>query len=309
MKKFFIQLSLLSLLVFLLCVLLDKFFTHTFKKGKTNKVQWLDKIEGEHYDLAIIGSSRAWWNIDMNLINEELNISSINLSSNHFSYSEMLLRMKRFYENNNTIGKLMIQTEYWAFYSESTGVSTTVYDFLPYLDDKTTYAHLSAVSDEWFFYKNIPFYRYAKFNFQWGLEELIITQLKRRNTIFDKTGTFFSNNTFYGNDLWQAPSIKNKNINRNLLELVTFCESKNIELCVYTSPIYNAIIDTSLQKEFSKEIKSMGIDYLNYIDYSNDSTSFNDNTHLSIYGGRIFSEKLIQDISPIWFKNTTDRNR
>jgi len=296
MKKFLIKIAIFCLLIIAGLYTLDWYFTATFKEGKTNKTQWLDRKNQEAYDLAIIGSSRAWWNIDMNVINSDMNINSINLANNHFSYSEMLLRLKRLYENENTINHLLIQAEYWNAFLETEELSTSSYNYLPYLDDPTTYEHLKAKSPEWMLYKHVPFWRYAEYNFQWGVEEVLITKLDIRNSIFDSTGTYYSNNDYYGRPKWYASIPKSTKLNPDFVELLEFCDHHHIEPHVFTAPIYKAIFSQKNQVEFEFNLVESKVDYDNYLDIFTDSTYFNNNTHLSLKGGKVFTQELLNKI-------------
>ena len=149
MKKFISKIGLFSLLLLVVSISIDYSFTMVFKNGNTNKTQWLSRINNRSFDVAILGNSRSWWNIDLNLFNKELELNCISLSDNHFPYSEMLLRLKQFYSNNNSMKLLLLQTEYWTLFNQEQGFSMTVYDNIPYLDDSTTYNYLSLRSDEW----------------------------------------------------------------------------------------------------------------------------------------------------------------
>jgi hypothetical protein len=299
LKKFIINILIFASIILLGLYFLDWYFTSTFKEGKTNKTQWLEGKSNNHYDVAIIGSSRAWWNIDMGEINTKLDLNGINIANNHFSYSEMHLRLKRMYENGNSIKKLFVQTEYWESFSDSAELSTTSYNYLPYLDDSTTYNHLKNKSSEWILYKHFPFWRYAEYNFQWGPEEFLITKMNMRNSIFDSTGTFFTNDEFYGSDSWNPTEPDTNAINKDFDDFLSFCQEKSIEVHVFTAPIYHATINLKLQKDFEQILKSRNYYYDNYINLYSDSSYFNDNTHLSRKGGKFFTKTLMEKVSLI----------
>jgi hypothetical protein len=280
-------------------LLLDIYFTSVFKQGRTKKTQWLHRMHDEHYDLAIIGRSNAWWNIDMNTINKECGINSINLANNHFSFYEMLLRLKRFYENGNTLDHLLIAVDYWQLFDDELELTPTVYDFLPYLDDPTTYQHLRERSKKWTVYKNIPFWRYSEFNFRWGVEEVFVSQFNMRESIFDNTGSHFTNNTFYGDSGWTQPPIESDTVHPDFINLVEFCRKNSIILHAFSSPMYNAKIDENEQVNSESLLDSIGVSYANYRGLFEDNIYFNDNHHLSIRGGKRFTAKLIAEIPKI----------
>ena len=294
MKKFLYQLLIVGIIFLLNLLILDFWFTAEFKEGKTNKTQWLYKKKNEHFDLAIIGSSRAWWNIDLNKINESLQLNCISLANNHFTYSEMLLRLKQFYQNGNSIDQLLMQTEYYEFFKNDKKLSISAYDNIPFLDDSITYNHLKEKSFEWVKLKYVPFWRYAEYNRQWGVEEFLISKLGIRNTIFDSTGSFFSNDKFYGKDSIEFGAAETNQPNQDFKELIKFCNNKNIKVLIYTAPIYHAIINPKSQEDLRRQLASMNIAYRDFTHLYTDSTKFNDNTHLSIKGGQAFTNVIIE---------------
>ena len=295
MKQYLKNSLILGVILLLSAYLLDYGFTSVFKSGKTVKVQWLQNINKTEYDYAIIGSSRAWWNINSNTINTEKELKGINLSNNHFGLSEILLRLKRFYENKNSVDTLLLQIDYKSVFSEPGEFSSTVYNYLPFLDDSLTYNHLSERSNEWRVYKHIPFWRYAEYNFQWGIEELLITKLNLRQTLFDSTGNFFTDNKFHGHPQHKITNTSH-NLNTDLLGIVSFCEKHNIELICFTAPYYQLDISDTLHNRFNTLIDSIDLNYKNYaLIYNTDSTYFNDNTHLSLKGGQAFTQTILDN--------------
>ena len=293
MKQYLKNILLLGAMLFILAFIMDFAFTKTFKKGKTVKVQWLQNISNNNYDYAIIGSSRAWWNVDVKKINHIKNINGINLSNNHFGLSEILLRLKRFYHQKNSIEKLLLQIDYKSVFSHKGEFSSTVYNYLPFIDDTLTYNHLKKRNTEWTLYKSIPFWRYAEYNFQWGLEEYIITNLNLRKSIFDNEGSYFTNNQFHGDSIIKVKYMK-QNLNPDLIDIINFCNSKQIELQCFTAPYFNLIINSKTETKFKNIIDSLNLNHYNYTNsFKTNKSMFNDNTHLSLKGGAIFTDSLI----------------
>lgn len=298
MKKFLTHLLLIGLIACAPLILLDGYFTRVFKTGKTNKTQWLSRVSNTAYDVGVLGSSRAWWNIDMNVIQDSLAIRAINLSDNHYTFHEMLLRMKQFYANGNSVDRLFIEVDYWILLQSPQPASITAYNNIPFLDDSLTYQHLRARSNEWVKLKYIPFWRYAEFNRQWGLEELLITAFGVRNSIFDQTGTFFSNNRFYGTNSFVPPLSESEEISPDFVTLIDFCRTHEIDIQIFTAPIYRANMVGQDQQKMERYLSGNKLAYLNYADVFQDSTYFNDNLHFSIKGGAAFTELLIQEMKP-----------
>ena len=104
-------------------------------------------MHGEHFDVAIIGSSRGWWNIDMNAIREKCGLRAGSLANNHFRDPEVLLSLKVFLANGNRADHILMQEDHDNLSVEADHFSSTVYDFLPYLEDSLVSAHLQPHRD------------------------------------------------------------------------------------------------------------------------------------------------------------------
>jgi hypothetical protein len=196
MGRFLRKILILCMALLVAAVVLDLLLTAIFRQGNTVKAQWLDKIEGEHFDLAITGSSRAWWNIDVNEINRRCSIRAISMANNHYTPSEMLLGLKLFLANGNTVDRLLVQADHLNMSAHQDEFSSTIYDHLPWLEDSIVYDHLRDRSKEWPLLRHVPFARYARYNFKWGFEEVLLTITNRRKTLFDSTGSIFMDREF-----------------------------------------------------------------------------------------------------------------
>lgn len=271
---------------------LDLIFTNTFQnKGTTVKAQWLNRMENEAYDFAIIGSSRGWWNIDVNEINIATQKRGISLSNNHFRNSEILLRLKKFYQHGNTCNRLFLQVDYNSVGEE--GFSSTVSNYLPFIDDSTTYHSIVEQDPNWMIYKYVPFWRYAEYNFQWGPEEFLVTEMGLRNTLFDSTGTYFSNDQFYGLDGYYMDHKVHSDA--YLSDIVSFCKEQNIQLTLFTSPYLNLELNELTRNSFHDAINHYGLQHIDHTHLYSERKYFNNYDHLSKYGGAEYTKVLIQD--------------
>ena len=228
MKRFLFRLSIPLGLLLLLAFLLDPLFTSVFREGQGTKAQWLMGMRDQRFDVAVIGSSRAWWNISMDQLDSACGTRSISLANNHFTPAEMLLAMKAFLRNGNRARVLLLQVDHSSLTDEQDGFSSTVYDFVPFLEDTLVYAHLAPRGDEWFWLRHVPYWRYAKYDFKWGVEQAVLTAWGRRNVPFDATGSYFSpNDRFYGKaGVPYAPS--GHRMGEDLRALFALCEQHGI---------------------------------------------------------------------------------
>jgi hypothetical protein len=295
MGPFLKKIILFSALLLVAALIVDPMLTAIHRKGRTVKAQWLNNMHGRHYDLAILGSSRAWWNIDMHLINEQCGVRSINMANNHFTFSEQLLALKMFLARDNSIGHLLIQVDPHNMRAEQDQFSSTVYDYLPWLKEPMVYEHLRPRSNEWQLLRHVPAARYVKYNFRWGPEEVLVTLLDRRNTIFDTTGSFFMDRAYRG---WPYIEITDGTyvMNEDLRQILALCSTEGIRYDLFTAPYYRLRMPAELRAEYEGMLQRN--DLLVH-DWSNllDSTAYFDNNwHLSLEGGRIFTRHMIEDL-------------
>lgn len=294
MRKFLRKVSILFLLVLLIAFILDFIFTQTFQQGNTFKTQWLEQIKNEQFDYVLMGSSRAYWNIDCQEINERTQKKGISLADNNFYPSDILIRFKRFLENNNQTKKVLLQIDYNSF--ANLWASNASYDFLPFLSDKTTYQHFKYFGMEWELYRWIPFYRYVKFNYKWGTEEFIVTKLKARNRLFDEWG-----NHFFEHEILPEESHEiNQEVfddNFFLNEIFEICKKNKIELICFTAPYYHLKMSTLGEQNFKTKIDALKLNHENFTRiYDQNPNYFAGNIHLSETGGKAFTDLLIEKI-------------
>ncbi len=296
MKRFLRRLALPVLLLVLLVSALDPLFTTVFRHGQGTKAQWIQQMHGQHYDVGVIGSSRAWWNIDMHALDTACHVRAISLANNHFTPAEMLLCLKVFLRNGDSVDKLLIQVDHSTLTEEGAGFSSTVYDFVPYLDDTLVYDHLRPRSEEWYWLRHMPFWRYAKYNFKWGLEPMLLTALHRRPVPFDSTGSYFSpSEKFYGKDGTPFEPTDHA-LSPDLRALLALCEAHGVEPILFTSPYYGLVMTPEARNAPTRVLAAEGYTLLDFSDSLPAKRYFNDNKHLNRAGGERFTRMLMKAV-------------
>jgi hypothetical protein len=280
-----------------LALVLDPLFTRIHQGGNGTKAQWLHRMHGEHYDAVIIGSSRALWNIDMNAINTACGIRSISLANNHFRPAEMLLAMKIFLRNGNTTKRLLLQVDSSVLTDEQEGFSSTLYDFVPFLEDTLIYDYLIARDPEWFWLRHVPFWRYTKYNFKWGIEATLRTVIGRRTAPFDSTGSYFSpNDRFYGTYEYTFKPETAPYLGKDLEAIIALCKEHGIELVVFSSPNFMVESPVEIRTAPARLMATEGLTLFDFNDSLSAESNFNDNRHLNRTGGRLFTRMLIDRV-------------
>lgn len=297
MKRFLLRLSAPLGLLVILALVLDPLFTRVFRDGRGTKAQWLMSMHGQRFDIAVIGSSRAWWNISMPQLDSACGTRSISLANNHFTPAEMLLAMKAFLRNGNSARVLLLQVDHSSLTDEQEGFSSTVYDFVPFLEDTLVYAHLAPRGDEWFWLRHVPYWRYAKYDFKWGAEQAVLTALGRRAAPFDSTGSYFSpNDKFYGKAGVPYAPVGHR-MGDDLRALFALCKERGIIVIPFTTPYYELDMPAEAIGAPGRVLAVEGVRLLDYSDSLPDQRWFNDNKHLNRKGGRRFTEMLARALS------------
>jgi hypothetical protein len=295
MKRFLKKILVLGILLLVAAFTVDAALTAIFRKGRTVKAQWLHNMQGQHHELLVLGSSRAWWNIDVNEINRQCGISGISMANNHFTPSEMLLALKVFLRNGNTTDRVLMQVDYHNMRVEQDEFSSTVYDHLPWLKEDLVYEHLLDRSDEWKFLRLVPAARYVKYNFRWGPEEALITLFDKRRTIFDSTGSFFIDRPYKG---WPYMELERSSyeMHPDFKAILELCESNSIQVDLFMAPYYRLRTADENRHDFDKLMNEHRLQVHNYFDRFDSTIYFDNNWHLSLQGGQIFTQMLIEDV-------------
>jgi hypothetical protein len=284
-------------LLVVLALVLDPLFTRIHRQGTGTKAQWLNRMHGEQYDAVIIGSSRALWNIDMNAINAGCGLRTISLANNHFRPAEMLLALKLFLRNGNTTKKLLLQVDSSVLTDEQEGFSSTLYDFVPFLDDTLIYDFLHHRDPEWYWLRHIPFWRYTKYNFKWGLEPTLRTALGKRTAPFDSTGSYFSpNDRFYGSYTYTFNPTTAPNLGADLKALIALCRAHGIEPVVFSSPNFKVQSPEHIRTAPARLMAAEGLTLFDFNDSLDAEANFNDNRHLNRTGGARFTQLLMDRV-------------
>ncbi len=295
MKRFIKKILVLCAILLIGAIVMDVVFTKIFKSGRTVKAQWLNNMHGQHYDLVITGSSRAWWNIDMHRINSSCGIRSVNLATNHFRPAEILLALKIFLANGNSVDRMLLELDYMKKSESDQVFSATIYDHLPWLKDELVYDHLRSRSNEFFWLRHIPFARYARYNSLWGPEEAIITLLDKRRTLFDSTGSYFTDDEFSGYAQLQLNDIVIQ-YDEDLAEVFNLCRKNGIEVEVFMAPYYRLRVRAGAKEEFNELMDRYGVAFHDHSDRLDSTIHFNDNWHLGRHGGEVYTQMLIDEL-------------
>lgn len=297
MNKFLKKLFFLSALMYLVFWILDIGFTYVFQEGYYTKIQWLYKKNNEKYHFAVHGNSRAYTTIDIAAIEAETGKKGINISVDGSSIPDQYIMLKIFLQHHNSMEKLYLQVD--PFSSETEQIfDFAVPKFFPYIKEEVVFEHFKQFGPEWYAYRYLPFYRYAKYNTLWGLHEVLIDKFHILDQDFDEYGDYFYPNIVYkGPEKLRTLEFNLRNNFRFLNEIIQLCKQHNIELVLFTAPIADIDLNSDYYKNisgFQELMRLKGIQYHNYGDlYKNDPSLFYNEIHINKNGAEDFTKKIM----------------
>jgi hypothetical protein len=295
MKRFLRNIAIAMTLLLAAAWAVDRAMTHVFRAGKGTKAQWVSNMRGQHYDLAIIGSSRAWWNIDMHAINRACGLRTVNLAGNHYRSQEILLYLRIFLANGNTADRILLQVDHNSLSAAHGESSSAQYEIVPFLDDSVVRAHFDGRSPEWEVLCRLPLWRYMKCNFIWGPEEFVATASGFRKPLFDSTGTFMHDARFKGPENFRMQWTGHR-IDPDLRQIIDLCNERGILLECFSTPYLNITAPKEDLDAPRRVLAETGLPFHDFSNRLNGKKYFNDHRHVSIEGGARFTAMLIDEV-------------
>lgn len=291
----------------------DWFFTQPTFLDSKNKKSWVLGLQNQHFDVGVLGSSRAFNSFDMQMINESKR-SAINLGSDGSGFLDNYLLLLLFLDNKNTIDTLWLQVDIASLSSkESFSNSFHIFQFLPYWGNDLVRKRLTdQVSEkDSLLWRLLPSLRYFKYNKYFSPKEVARRMIasKSSSSSFDRT---FGGPSLQREDIEDTVKLNQfssfeKRIDPKDLEhlrlIIEFCKEKNIHLITYNAPEYahytNLMFNyKDLHMQIEEELKSHGLFYINndLIDESNPKY-FLDAGHLNATGIRAFTEAFLNHLN------------
>lgn len=293
MLRFLRNIGIYSAIIVVCAIVLDQLFTHVHSKGDLVRSQWAMQMNDRHFDLIVLGSSRAWWNLDMNMVQEQCSIKAIDLANNHFTPSEMLLSLKIFLANGNKADRALMQVDYRTVQESQRERSSTAQEFIPYLQDPIVGDHLAEQDREWQVLRTVPFVRYVRYNFRWGPEQLITTVLDLRRPLFDGTGSYLVDAP-YREDDEKIYDMIDLEFPAELREIQEMCRKNDIDLQLFMAPYHELKVMSETRRKFEETVSGTGLPFHDFSDSLQDRSNFIDPLHLNIKGGKLLTQYLIE---------------
>jgi hypothetical protein len=315
MNVFFTRLFIIILLSFLFLfaygAVCDYLFTNIEYVNKGAKREWISTKQGEEFDYAILGSSRAEGAFDIRLIDSLTDTKGINLGVGGAGFADNYLVLSRFI-NKNKVKTVFLQVDMYCFDSDKGFTNSfNIPDYLPYWNDPKVKEVLHDYIDDkdYLMWSYLPFSRYLKFNKYFNPFEIgrrVMKSSAYQTQKFDLTkGTKnpeekeFNIDIFYNNYSSLNIFTINPKDEKYLIKIISLCNENNIKLVTFRAPEFKLLkskqpnrtenlnyIGDLLKKnniQFVDEVSSIEDDYRNFVDA----------THLSNQGVYLFTKNFI----------------
>lgn len=322
--NFFIKKIAFALIIFLVVLFIygywcDWFFTSsTYLDHVANKRAWSLKKKGEHFNWAILGSSRAFGSFDMNLLSELAQKRIINLGANGSGYLDNYLTLYLFLKNQNTIDTLFIQADMASLNSKiSFSNAFHIYNFLPYWQDEVIQQTLSEnISySEKLIWTYLPSVRYLEYNKYFSPKEVVrrIQESMKPSPYDLSSGGPIDKNSepFQASKktITETRTIDPEDL-RMLNKIVTLCHENNIPIIAYRAPELKShkehILNyDKLDKKIVSIFTEMNIRFIQPDPgIETETGNFKDPGHLNGNGRNLFTRMFADSLL---LQNTSDR--
>ncbi|WP_339895272.1 hypothetical protein [uncultured Algibacter sp.] len=289
MKQFSIYVFKILAVVFVSMYMLDKLYTYTFQNGTPrNKIQKILKLQDAHYDYAFFGSSRTENHIDCELIEQLTGKSCVNFGISGGTNGDMLTLMILAESNKITFDNVVLQVDH---NFNLRGLSNNFKaSLVPFIFNDDVKQELKKDKNN-FYYYNIPFYRYLKYDKVVGFRELLSTILNKKPKTHLDVG--FNPKVGVGKGVSGAiPFIINKE-NEEIESIIKLMKKRGTNLTFFTAPYCKDIENRDRLRALKTRVPSL----LDYVSIFDDKEKYFYNCgHLNIEGAEEFTNILIKDI-------------
>jgi len=286
MKKLILNIVLWIFSLSLLAIIFEALFTYSnYNLTPRNPVSWLMSLDSKRtYDYAVLGSSRTLYHLNPNQIEKLTHKRGINFGLQDAKPFDIKLFVIQLIKKNITKNIYIQIDDSWNY--TDAGEKSTVH-WLPFINEENIWNEFKKLKDKkYYYYKNIPFYKYANFDSEIGIRDYIKGIAKQPLSTIEANGYL----TLYGelpkNKRNSKYSIKIKDtLNVHISEILALCKKNDVKVIFFTSPIYNAIGNHLLLNNYLPN-------YYDYTDLISEPQYFVDPRHLNAEGTKIFNDSL-----------------
>jgi hypothetical protein len=289
MKDFLIYIVKILVILFLIAIVLDGFYTLIYLQSENRgKIETVFNSGSKNYDVVILGTSRANNHFVTSMFEDKgMKTFNYGMSGGHLFETSLLLKLmiERKYDIKNIIleADLSLANE-----QESEGISAR---FLPYIHNSDVIKkHFeSAENFNELFY--IPFYRYIKYETNIGFREFFYTAIHKNTSALDNLGYYPLKKQKNGN-------MKNNIVNLNPLrhnkyyeEIKQICKDNNIRFIVVMTPMCENVVGMN----YFDKVQKLYPEIHNYENVVKEDQYFSSCGHMNDNGARLFTARILKD--------------
>lgn len=267
---------------------------------------WVVKQEKAHYNVAILGTSRAFHTVNPKVIMDQ-NPSSkvINFGTDGTSHADHYLFLYQLLQNGVQIDTLLLEVDEFTL----SGWLTNTVPFKDYVfalkfnEDTFSQAYRDYFDRKKYYIWKLPLLRYIEYNTHYTLNPMKEKKSERFKDNFGFVPAFpeyFSIN--YNKD---SLLLKTHPFDiQYLKKILDLGKSADIEIVVFTAPVHEDFIKLERKRVESIDLirsiaKSKNVKYVDcsMVDGLRDTTYFSDFTHLNLKGANKFTKFLYNRIN------------
>jgi hypothetical protein len=228
-------------------------------------------------DYALFGSSRCIHTINPSIINNRLGTNGLNLAYQASNPLEVKLTLKTLLKRNH-VKRIFVQVDY--SYNQIGPHPLAEIPWMPFIKEPFVYDELKQYDEKYTYLKNIPFYRYMKYDSKIGFRDLLFNYTKK-SAIPENFGYAPKYDIMqkYEANKSKPKAIKNPHID----DVMKICKERGIIVEFFTAPIY-------LFKGDNSGLRKMLPNYTDFTSSITDRNKFQDNTHINDNGAKEFTE-------------------
>lgn len=279
MKPFLKTVGLYITIVILALFVLEWLFTYGYynPKNPRSTTSWIMSFDSKDtLDYALFGSSRCIHTVNPTIINKEYKTNGLNLAYAASNPMEIKLSLKTLLKKQY-VKRIFVQVDY--SYDQHGPHPLAEIAWMPFLKEDYVYNELKQYDTKYWYLKNIPFYRYMKYDAKIGVRDFLFNYTKKSDYMTDFGYVPLFNELI-------SDKVKNTNVkhieNPHLKEVIDICAEEEIEIDFFTAPIYRFEGDYSALSNYLPN-------YHNFATVITDRGSFQDNTHLNYKGAKVFT--------------------
>lgn len=291
MKKFLYHISILILSGIIMLFILDKLYTYLYTNSTPrNKVSHIFSIKNKEIDYVFIGSSRVDNHIDPKIIENLTGKTAINLGIQGAKLNDSYLLLQLLNEHEIKTETIFIQVDYNYNINGNSKFLTTA--LMPHLKNKLVSELVKERHPDFYYLKNIPFYRYMIYDYKIGFREVFNAAINNEPTINLNSGYYpLTGHREYNFNASLPSTILNEN--QIIKKIDSFAKKNNMNIQYFTAPFCANTKNIDYTSKLQDKIPGL-MDFSRL--FSDKDEYFFNCTHLNDKGAKEFSRILAQSL-------------